>query len=264
MTPTATPLTTETLPATTAETDVKSASESAAISTIDFRPSVHEALAHYFDGFYPCYLTDDTDGPIGWKKYSHRGIQWLDKIHIGSSQKRYVFSTKFQVRYNTAFKDVLIGCADLTRQGHTWITPGLIDVYCKLHMLGFAHSFECWQNDKLVGGAFGIQIGGMMTVESMFHTVDHASKAAYGQALMRLKERGFKLVDVNNASEHFARFGAETVPQWQFEETLRDVRGATPSFDDNLPTPTLPLAVRIHIPLRRIARAVGRRFKRPA
>ena len=228
-----------------------------------FCPSIHQMLHRYFTGWYPCPLGETQDTPIGWRKFSHRGIQWLnlEKIRIGSKQKRYVFSPKFQIRYNTAFKEVLAGCADITRDGHTWITPSLIDLFCTLRTLGFAHSFECWQDGQLVGGAFGIQIGGMMTIESMFHRVDHASKAAYVQTLLRLVERGFKLLDVNVAVGHFTRFGAETVPQWQFEEYLRDVRNLSPSLADEFPAPVLPLSVKLHIPFSRVVGAVTKRLR---
>ena len=229
----------------------------------DFCPSLHQTLHRYFTGWYPCPLGETQDTPNGWRKFSHRGIQWLDlkKIHIGAKQKRYVFSPKFQIRYNTAFKEVVAGCADITRDGHTWITPSLVDLYCTLRKLGFAHSFECWQDGQLVGGAFGIQIGGMMTIESMFHRVDHASKAAYVQTLLRLVERGFKLLDVNVAVGHFTRFGAETVPQWQFEEYLRDVRNLSPSLADEFPAPVLPLSVKLHIPFSRVVGAVTKRLR---
>jgi leucyl/phenylalanyl-tRNA--protein transferase len=230
---------------------------------MDFRPGVNETLCRYFTGWYPCHLGQTPDTPVGWRKYSHRGIHWLDqeKIHIPSRQKRYIFSPKFQLRFNAAFEEVLLGCADLARQGHTWITPGLMDVFCQLHDLGFAHSFECWQEGQLVGGAFGIQIGGMMTMESMFHSVDHAGKAMYVQTLYRLMERGFKLVDVNSASDHLSRFGAETVPQWQFERHLRDALQFSPTLGDEFPAPTLPLSVKVQIPLARIARVVGKKLR---
>ena len=225
-----------------------------------FHPSLNEMLARYAAGWYPCFLGDLPSGPVGWRKYTHRGIQWLDKIHVGSKQKRYVFSPRFEIRYNTAFNDVLIGCADLARQGATWITPGLMENFNQLNQMGHAHSFECWQEGKLVGGAFGIQIGGMISVESMFHNVDHASKAAYGQTLFKLRDRGFKLVDVNNASEHFARFGAETVPQWQFEELLRGAIKERPSFDDHTPARGLPLRVQLELPITRLVDGVRKRF----
>lgn len=230
------------------------------VQDTEFHPGINEMLARYATGWYPCFLGDLPTGPVGWRKYSHRGIQWLDKIHVGSSQKRYVFSKKFEVRYNTAFNEVLIGCADLARQGATWITPGLMENFNKLHQMGYAHSFECWQDNQLVGGAFGIQIGGMITVESMFHTVDHASKAAYGQTLFKLRDRGFKFVDVNNASEHFARFGAQTIPQWKFEELLRSALKDRPSFDDASPAQGLPLLVQLELPITRIVDGVRKKL----
>ena len=232
-------------------------------SGADFRPTVNEALYRYFSGWYPCHLGQTADTAVGWRKYSHRGIHWLheDNIHVGGRQKRYIFSPKFEIRFNTAFKETVLACADLSREGHTWITPGLTELYCQLRELGFAHSFECWQEDRLVGGSFGIQIGGMMTMESMFHRVDNAGKAMYIQTLYRLMERGFKFLDVNHASEHLLRFGAETIPQWEFEQHLREALRFTPTVGDEFPAPVLPLSLKVQIPLERIARVVGRKLR---
>ena len=226
----------------------------------DIRPSLTELLRRYHTGWYPCFMGDGASGPIGWRKYSHRGIQWLDKIHVGKKQKSDISDPSFDVRFNTAFEEILAGCAETARQGATWITPHLWRLFVRLHRMGHAHSFECWQAGRIVGGAFGIQLGGMMTIESMFHAVDNASKAAYVRTMLHLQARGFKLVDVNNATPFFERFGAETVPQWKFEEILREVRLLTPTLTDEAPAPQLPLAVKFQLPLARIVNAVHRRL----
>jgi leucyl/phenylalanyl-tRNA--protein transferase len=200
---------------------------------LDFRPTVRETLRRYALGFYPCFLGETASGPIGWRKYSHRGIQWLtnDRIHIGKKQKRDVFDERFEVRYDTAFDQVIAGCATPRSSDEaTWITPGLRELYGELHRRGFAHSFECWHEGRLVGGSFGIQLGSMMTIESMFHTMDNASKAAYVRTLLHLRERGFTIVDLNNVTPVFERFGAETVPQWKFEQILKESLRMWPTF----------------------------------
>jgi leucyl/phenylalanyl-tRNA--protein transferase len=227
-----------------------------------FQPGLNEMLSRYHSGWYPCFLREEPKGPVGWRKYTHRGIQWLDKLHIGKKQKTYVFDKSFDVKFDTAFDETVRGCAEIEREGcETWITPHLVEMYGKLHELGHAHSFECWQDGKLVGGAFGVQMGALMTVESMFRRVDNASKAAYVRTCIHLQERGFKVVDVNNANTFFSGFGAETVPQWQFEEILREMQELSPTFLDSKPAPGLPLAVKLQLPVTRVATAIGKRLK---
>ncbi len=233
-----------------------------------FDPSPSEMLYRFAQGYLIIFLNDEG-GPIGWRKYSHRGLQFLDKIHIGDRQKKDIFAAKFTIRYDTAFERVMRACADRGEQ-RTWITEPLIKRYLQLHHMGFAHSFECWQagenggREQLVGGCFGLQLGSLMTAESMFHTAPNGGKAAYVRTLLHLRERGFKVVDVNNAHEFAARFGAENVPQWKFEEVLRECLPERPTFLDGLPAPAMPLGVRVALPLARVARKMGKVFQRRA
>jgi leucyl/phenylalanyl-tRNA--protein transferase len=231
----------------------------------DFRPTVRQMLRWYALGWYPCYLLEINGGPVGWRKYSHRGVQWLtdERIHVGKKQKRDVFDERFVVKYDTAFNAVVEGCADpSTHGGATWVTPGLKKVYAELFRLGYAHSFECWQGDQLVGGSFGIQLGEVMTVESMFHTADNASKAAYVRTLYHLKERGFKVVDINHVTPFFERFGGETMRQWEFEEVLKNSLKAWPSFAEDKPAPNWPAGTLAEVAMLRKAGALGRRVKK--
>jgi leucyl/phenylalanyl-tRNA--protein transferase len=238
--------------------------ESPILATPDFRPDPITMLRRYADGYFPCFLRDGArGGAVGWRKYSHRGVQFLDeRIRIAPKQKRYVFASRFQVKFNTAFGDVVRACADLARDGYTWITPGLADGFAKLHEMGYAHSFECWEDGRLVGGAFGLQLGSIVTIESMFHTADHASKAAYGQTLLRLRERGFTLVDVNDATDHFARFGAETIRQWRYDQLLRAALNDRPSLDEAFPARPLPLRLQIELPVARAFQGIKRRVRK--
>jgi leucyl/phenylalanyl-tRNA--protein transferase len=220
-------------------------------------------LWHYANGRLPNYL-EKEGGSVGWMKYSHRGVQLLDRIHIGKKQRRDVFRPQFEIRYNTAFEQVVLGCAALTRgpdNPHTWIAPLVIEGFLRLHELGFAHSFETWQGNDLVGGAFGVQIGAIMSVESMFHRVDQASKAAYVRTLLHLREQGFQMVDVNHASEFFQRFGAEDVRQWRFEEMLRRWRCVGVSVVEGHAPPRLPWGIRAALPAAQITRSLKRRLE---
>jgi len=198
-------------------------------------------LRRYASGWYPCFLGDQHGGAVGWRKFSHRGLQFLDKIHLGKKQRYDVNDKSFDVRYDTAFDRVLAACADLSRDGATWITPGLVERFAELHRLGYAHSFECWAGGQLVGGSFGLQLGALMTVESMFHVADNASKAAYVRTLLHLRARGFVAVDVNDATPFFQRFGAETVRQWRYEEILRGALGSWPTLTEGIVARRLPV-----------------------
>jgi leucyl/phenylalanyl-tRNA---protein transferase len=223
-------------------------------------PDAHDMVWHYALGMMPCYI-DESHGKVGWVRYSHRGIQFTDRIDFPRKEKRYIFSPKFQVRYNQKFEDVLRNCADLKREGHTWITRDVFDGYMNMHRLGFAHSYETWQDGQLVGGAIGVQIGGFITCETMYHHVSNASKAAWGQTLARLKERGFLWADTNCVATHHVNYGEEWVPQWRFEKMLEEAIHMNVSLADDIPCPTLPTVLKIGLPLARLLRKAARKAR---
>jgi leucyl/phenylalanyl-tRNA---protein transferase len=223
------------------------------------RPDPMDMVWHYASGEMPCYL-DGEFSEVGWVRYTHRGVQFLDKMNFPKKQLRYIFSPKFQIKYNTAFNDVLEGCADLSRDGRTWITPELAEGYRQLHRLGYAHSFEAWQDGKLVGGALSVQVGGYITCETMFHRVSNASKAAWGQTLVRLKERGFKWIDTNCVASHHVEYGEEWLPQWKFERLLIPTLKENLSLADDIPCPPVPWVVKAGLPIARLLRSVRKRL----
>jgi Leu/Phe-tRNA-protein transferase len=100
------------------------------------RPGINEMLSRYHSGWYPCFMGEEPTGPVGWRKYTHRGIQWLDKLHVGKRQKSYVFAERFEVKFDTAFDETVRGCAETVREGNTWITPHLVELYSQLHDMG--------------------------------------------------------------------------------------------------------------------------------
>ena len=218
-----------------------------------------DILRHYALGDLIGYKADEGS-PTVWARDEHRGVHLLGEIRIPKSQTRYVLNPKFELRFNTAFEQVVSGCADLGRTGYTWITPDLITGYRALHEMGFAHSFEAWCEGELAGGCFGVQIGGYMSVESMFYRVSHASKAAYGQTLYRLKERGFRIVDSNPVKDAARNYGEEWIPQWRFEEVLRDAMEVHATLADHIPCLRLPAKVRRRLPLARLARKMAIRM----
>ena len=218
-------------------------------------------LWHYVAGRMVDWV-NGKDGPVCWKAGSHRGVQWLDKVEFPRKQKRYIFSPAFEIRYDTAFEEVIRGCADLAREGKTWISEEYIRGMVALNKMGFAHSYEAWSEGKLVGGGFGVQLGSMLTCDSMFHRVSNASKAAYGQMLVRARERGFKLVDTNGVASHQVNYGEEWTPQWKFEGTLYECLGArpAPTLVDGNAYPELPWQIRLMLPVLRVGRKVNRKM----
>jgi leucyl/phenylalanyl-tRNA--protein transferase len=221
-------------------------------------------LLQYALGRMPDWVNGHS-GAIGWIKREHRGVQWLDKIQLPrkSQHRKYILEPKFTIRFDTAFDQVVRACADLAREGKTWITPELSRAYAALHAMGFAHSFEAWDGDKLVAGAFGLQMGALMSVDSVFHHVSNAGIAVYGQTLLRLRDRGFKLIDVNYVSGPFARFGEEWVPQWKFEQLLAGLLNEHPTLADDKPAPLLPASVRAQLPLARAIEKIAGKFRSP-
>jgi hypothetical protein len=129
-----------------------------------------------------------------------------------------------------------------------------------LHRLGHAHSFEAWEEGKLAGGALGIQIGGYITCESMFHRVSNASKAVWGRTLGYLRERGFEWIDTNCVARHQVQYGEEWAPQWKFEEMLREALGRRVAFTDEAACPELPWPIRMSLPVMRAGKGLVRRI----
>jgi leucyl/phenylalanyl-tRNA--protein transferase len=205
-------------------------------------------------------LTGPESDHAHWNAGSHRGVQFLDKVQFPRKQKRYIFSPQFEIRHDTAFEQTIRGCAQAPRDIKCWINEPLIQGLIELHKMGFAHSYEAWHDNKLVGGAFGIQLGSMVTCDSMFHLMSNASKAAYGQTLVHLQKRGFKVVDTNGVADHQVNYGEEWLARWQFEKLILECLKDSPSFTDARPYPKLPWEIRALIPALSPMRKILRRM----
>jgi leucyl/phenylalanyl-tRNA--protein transferase len=218
-------------------------------------------LKRYASGYMPSF-PDPRTGRVEWCRTSHRGVQMLDEIHITKKQRPYVFNKRFTIRFNTAFERVVRHCGDPTRDAEkvTWISTGLIEGMIELHRRGFAQSFEAWEGNELVGGGFGVHIGGFVSVDSMFHLTNDASKAAVVQMMLGLREAGFTMVDVNEPSPHLARWGAKWVPAWKFDAMQREAMGRSLPFLDGRKSPPLPMSVRLALAARRTRMAIARRL----
>jgi leucyl/phenylalanyl-tRNA--protein transferase len=224
--------------------------------SLDVRDDPLDILWHYANGWLPFSLDDAA--PLSWQKYTHRGMQPLDRIHIGDKQKRDVFNKRFELRFDAAFEEVIRACADPSRHGN-WITETYIRGMIRLFRMGFARSYECWEGGRLVGGCFGVHIGSYVSIDSMFHHAPNASKAAYVRALVHLRERGFEWMDINFVSDHLARWGAEWMPSWKFEGMLAEMVSRPLRISDEIPALALPLPMRAAMPIVRVGRALLRR-----
>lgn len=158
-------------------------------------------------------------GEIGWFSPDPRALIPLDdRFHVPHGLKRTLKKGTFEVRINSAFSDVIAGCA---RRKETWINPVILESYLNLHRLGLAHSVEAWLDNRLVGGLYGVSVGGAFFGESMFHEVTDASKVALHALVERLRERGFTLLDTQWTTPHLAKFGAYEIPRRVYLERLK-------------------------------------------
>jgi leucyl/phenylalanyl-tRNA--protein transferase len=195
----------------------------------DLRPE--RLLEAYRHGIFPWY---DDNQPILWWSPDPRTVLFPHKLHISRSLKRSLRPGLFSVTLDRCFRDVMQQCAGPRAQypeGGTWITAEMLEAYTRLHELGYAHSVESWQEGELVGGLYGVAIGGAFFAESMFTRVPDASKVALVSLVRQLHAWEFRIIDCQQASPHVMRFGAEEIPRLEFLDhlaaalTLPDRRG---------------------------------------
>jgi leucyl/phenylalanyl-tRNA--protein transferase len=177
-------------------------------------------------------------GPLGWWSPDPRGILPLDGLHVSRSLRRSV--RRFEVRVDTAFEEVMRGCADPKRP-HGWIDRKFIAAYTGLHELGWAHSVETWSidasgRDALVGGLYGVAIGGLFAAESKFHRATDASKVAVVGLVELMRAGGGVLLDVQWTTPHLESLGAVEVPRARYLELVADAvaRPAITIFRDGV------------------------------
>ncbi|MEM8863023.1 MAG: leucyl/phenylalanyl-tRNA--protein transferase [Chloroflexota bacterium] len=187
-------------------------------------------LNAYCQGFFPM----SHEGEIYWYDPNPRAILPLTKFHISKSLRRSLKRTKvrthdgamryftdlekprlsekpgYEIRLDTDFLGVMLACADPSRKGG-WIDDQIIDVYSQMHDLGWAHSVETWRDGKLVGGLYGVAIGGLFAGESMFSLETDASKVALAWLVHHMRERGFVLLDVQFETSHLKSLGVTTI-----------------------------------------------------
>jgi leucyl/phenylalanyl-tRNA--protein transferase len=148
-------------------------------------------------------------------------VLFPERLRISRSLRKTIRKGVYHVTADTAFVDVLEGCAGPRRSGSgTWITEGVKRAYCRLHELGLAHSVESWAGDRLVGGLYGVAVGRVFCGESMFSLAPDASKVALVRLVHQLQHWGYHLIDCQVYSDHLGRLGAETMPRAQFTRLL--------------------------------------------
>ncbi len=172
-------------------------------------------LNAYANGIFPWF---DEDQPILWWSLDPRLIIRPGGMKISKSLRHTINSRKFEVKIDTNFRSVMKHCAEMPREGQdgTWILDEMVEAYCLLHELGFAHSFETYLDGKLVGGLYGVSIGKAFFGESMFHSVSDASKVAFYHLHQFLQSHDFKLIDCQQETDHLKSLGAYTIPRHDF------------------------------------------------
>ena len=171
-------------------------------------------LAAYRHGIFPWFNPGE---PILWWSPNPRAVLYPDKIKISRSLRKTLRKNIFTLTTDLAFDDVMRACQAprITQQG-TWITSEMRIAYGRMHELGYAHSVECWKDNELAGGLYGMALGRVFYGESMFSRVTDGSKVALVHLTDKLKEWGYQLIDCQVQSDHLTRLGAEDIPRQQF------------------------------------------------
>jgi len=167
-------------------------------------------------------MAESRDDPeLFWVDPEMRGIIPLDEFHVPRRLKKTVRRNIYDVRFDTAFDEVIRACAEAKAgRQETWINDEIIDLYTKLHHMGHTHSVECWRDGKLVGGLYGISLKGAFFGESMFSRQTDASKVALVHLVARLHLGGYKLLDTQFVTEHLTQFGAIEIPRPDYHTIL--------------------------------------------
>jgi leucyl/phenylalanyl-tRNA---protein transferase len=178
-------------------------------------------LRAYSQGIFPWF----SDGqPILWWSPDPRMVLFPDEFKVSRSLAKVARSGKFEVKFDTAFANVMSACAEPREYGGgTWIVPAMQAAYTELHKMGYAHSAESWRDGVLVGGLYGIAIGNMFYGESMFARETDASKVAMVALVEKLKVDGFRLIDCQQETRHLASLGARPITRKDFAERLREL-----------------------------------------
>ena len=194
---------------------------------------VESLLLAYRRGIFPWPVSKQF--PLVWFAPPTRALLFLEELHIPRSLRRARNSGKFTFTIDAQFEQVIRACSESRtrkRGSATWITPAMIEGYIDFHRAGWAHSVECYTEDRLAGGLYGVAIGGMFAGESMFYTVDDASKLALWHLADHLRERGVEWIDCQQLTPFFQSLGAREVGRNEFQRLLADAAARPVSLFD--------------------------------
>ena len=194
------------------------------------RLTPEQLLLAYRAGVFP--MAERRDDPnLFWVSPNARGIFPLDGFHLPRRLARTIKTDRFTVKVDTAFEAVMRACAAPAEdRKESWINAEILSLYTALHRMGHAHSVECWCEDSLVGGLYGVSLGAAFFGESMFSRERDASKIALAYLVARLKARGFKLLDAQFLTPHLAQFGAIEIPRDDYLELLAKAVASNADF----------------------------------
>ncbi|MDF0605353.1 leucyl/phenylalanyl-tRNA--protein transferase [Neisseriaceae bacterium TC5R-5] len=184
----------------------------------DLSPS--RILKAYSLGIFPWFSAGD---PILWWSPAPRMVLFPEELKLSRSLAKLLRNSHYEIRVDTAFAEVMQACA-LPRDGQpgTWIVPEMVAAYCRLHQLGYAHSFETWMDGQLVGGLYGVSLGQMFYGESMFSRRSNASKLAFVHLVRHLQSQGVSMIDCQMHTPHLQSLGARLVSRDVFLATLQE------------------------------------------
>jgi leucyl/phenylalanyl-tRNA--protein transferase len=182
--------------------------------------STERLLLAYNSGVFPWF---ESDEPVLWWSPSERMVVNPQDYKVKKSLRNIINRDIFKVTFNQNFEEVITNCQQIKRVGQngTWITQDMINAYCELHKQGHAMSVEVWQNEELVGGLYGVDLGTVFCGESMFSLVPNASKVAFVKLIEHLKEKNYRLLDCQVHNDHLEKLGAFEISRESFMMVLQ-------------------------------------------
>jgi leucyl/phenylalanyl-tRNA--protein transferase len=189
--------------------------------------SPQRLLDAYRRGIFPWYSPDQP--PLWWSP-DPRMVLFPRELKVSRSLTKRLKKQDYEIRIDTAFREVMLACASTPRPGQdgSWIVPEILEGYCALHALGYAHSVETWMDGQLAGGLYGVSIGRMFYGESMFHHATDASKLAFVHLVRHLEQQGYGMVDCQMHTPHLASLGAREIPRDEFARRLAELVNLKP------------------------------------
>lgn len=182
--------------------------------------STERLLLAYKNGIFPWF---EEDEPIMWWAPEERMVLFFEDLKISKSMRNELNQNRFKVTFNTAFREVISNCKKISRkdQPGTWITNEMVEAYCNLHEKGIAKSIEVWQNEELVGGLYGVDLGHVFCGESMFSKVSNASKVAFIHLVKYLEQNNYRILDCQVYNDHLASLGCVEIDREDFMMILK-------------------------------------------